>query len=237
MQPGPSSRAHNLDLPFKSPTGPLYRIARTASPWTPPDWSYVGDDGTFGNRFDDLDGYFRVLYTGSSPLTCFVETLARYRKPPNARDLMNALNGIENSGGEQPPFGRVPLSWAARRTLGEAITSRKRFADVYAAEWLSYLRRRLEPGLMAKRLDAIQDFDLALLGSQDRSLTQQAATLAYQLGYDGIYYQSRHGADLYNWALFEPFELSHATTAPIHPGDPNLKRALALLNLTLNPDL
>src|ERR1700712_4672494 len=111
MQPEPSSQAHNLDLPFKSPLGPLYRIARTPSPWTPPDWSFVGDDGTFGNRFDDLDGYFRVLYTGSSPLTCFVETLARYRKPLNAQDLIDALNSIENSGVEQTPFGCVPLSW------------------------------------------------------------------------------------------------------------------------------
>jgi hypothetical protein len=169
-------------------------------------------------------------------LTCFVETLARYRKPPNAQDLINTLNSIENSGAAQSHLGRVPLSWIKGRTLGEAISARKRFADVYAAEWLSYLRRSLEPGLMAKRLDAAQDFDLALLGSQDRRLTQQVATLAYQLGYDGIYYQSRHGVDLYNWALFEPFELSHATNGPIHPDDPDLKRALALLNLTLNPD-
>jgi hypothetical protein len=85
--------------------------------------------------------------------------------------------------------------------------------------------------------DAAQDFDLALLGSQDRRLTQQIATLAYQLGYDGIYYQSRHGADLYNWALFEPFELTHTNAAPIRGDDANLLRALALLNLTLNPDL
>jgi RES domain len=90
---------------------------------------------------------------------------------------------------------------------------------------------------MAKRLDALQDFDLALLGSQNRKLTQQIATLAYQLGYDGIHYQSRHEADLHNWALFEPFELIHQTAVPIHPEDPNLKRALGLLNLTLNPDL
>jgi hypothetical protein len=237
MPPEPSSRAHNLDLPFKSPQGPLYRIARTPSPWTAPDWSLVGDDGTFGNRFDDLDGYFRVLYTGSSPLACFVETLARYRKPPDAYDLMNALNSIENSGAEQPQFGRVPLSWAARRTLGEAVSTRKCFADVYAADWVSYLRRKLEPGLMAKRLDAAQDFDLTLLGSQDRRLTQQIATLAYQLGYGGICYQSRHGADLYNWALFEPFELTHTAAAPIRGDDVNLLHALALLNLTLNPDL
>jgi hypothetical protein len=83
-------------------------------------------DETFGNRFDDFDGYFRVLYAGSSPLTCFVETLARYRKPPNLDDLVNALNSIENSGEDQPPFGRIPLSWVNARTLGEAVSSRRR---------------------------------------------------------------------------------------------------------------
>lgn len=182
MQPEPSWRARSLDLPFQSPPRPLYRIARSrnASAWTSPDWSFVAEDGTFGNRFDDADGYFRVIYAGSSPLTCFVETLARYRQPPNVLDLLAALNNIENAGDEEVTFATVPASWVSTRILGEAICTRTRFAHIYSSEWLSYLRRNLEPGLMAKRLNAVQDFDLALLGSQDRRLTQQIATAVYQ---------------------------------------------------------
>jgi hypothetical protein len=108
---------------------------------------------------------------------------------------------------------------------------------MYCAEWLSYLRRYSEPGLMARRLEATQDFDLALLGSQDRRLTQQVATVVYQLGYDGIHYQSWHGSNLDNWALFQPFELDLAPSTLIPPDDPNLQSALCLLNLSLDPSL
>ena len=35
--------------------------------------------GTFGNRFDDPDGTYRVLYASSQRLGCYLETLARFR--------------------------------------------------------------------------------------------------------------------------------------------------------------
>jgi hypothetical protein len=39
--------------------GPLYRLGRSGSVWTFPDWAYAGEDGTFGNRFDDARGNWR----------------------------------------------------------------------------------------------------------------------------------------------------------------------------------
>ncbi|HEX4229680.1 MAG TPA: RES family NAD+ phosphorylase [Bryobacteraceae bacterium] len=191
----------------------------------------------FGNRFDDSEGYFRVLYAASSPLGCFVETLARYRKPPDLKALAEALDRVENAPNERIPFGTVPISRLHNRILGQAVSKRARFADMYCAEWLSYLRRHFEPGLMARRLDATHYFDLALLASQDRRLTQQIATIVYQLGYDGIHYQSRHGSNLDNWALFEPFGLDLAPSTLIAPDDSNLHSALRLLNLSLDHSL
>jgi hypothetical protein len=226
----------NFDLPFRTPIGPLYRIARKPEPWAPPDWAYVGDDGTFGNRFDDSEGYFRVLYASSSPLGCFVETLARYRSPPNVEQLLSDLNEIEDAASEQISLGTVPVTWLHTRSLGEAHTKRTRFADVYSAEWLSYLRRHLEPGYKFRHPD-MEDFDLAQLMSQERQLTQQIATVAYQLNYDGIYYQSRHGSDLFNWALFEPFELQIAASNSLAADHPIFHTALSLLNLSLDPSL
>jgi hypothetical protein len=126
----------------------------------------VIDGGRFGNRFNDSEGRFRVLHAGSAPPVCFVETLARCRKPQRRRPDDRAQQH-KNTADEQMPFGRVPPSWVGKRTQGEAACTRKRFAHLYASEWPSYLRRTLEPGLMAKRLDASWDFDLALLGSQD----------------------------------------------------------------------
>ena len=66
---------------MKAP-GVIYRLGRKPDPWAPPDWALAGPDGTFGNRFDDPDATYRVLYASSQRLGCFVETLARFRIDP-----------------------------------------------------------------------------------------------------------------------------------------------------------
>lgn len=223
-------------LPFTLPTGPVYRVARRPDPWRPPDWADVGDDLTFGNRFDDSEGRFRVLYAASSPLACYLETLARYRRPPESEQLLSALSAIKNAPDDYTPPATVPASWLPTRSLGMAFLTKRRFANVYSSEWLAYIRRNLEPMFSVRRTDG-QDFDLALLLSQRRALTRRIATLVYRLGYDGIYYQSRHGTDLFNWALFEPFELASQTVLDLHIEDPDLLEALKRLNLTLHPTL
>ena len=51
-----------------------------------------------------------------------------------------------------------------------------------------------------------------------------------EAGLDGIYYRSRYGHDLENWALFEPFEIS-SPKAPleIRLDDVDLQEACRLL--------
>ncbi len=202
----------------------------------PPDWALVGDDGTFGNRFDDAEGRFRVLYASSTPLGCFIETLARYRKPLEVEELRSQFDEIENVEGETIPFARVPGSWLERRFLGKANFQGGRFADIYSAEWLAYLRPRFEPGWRTLRRsgEAQQEFDVAVLLSQQRRITQETATIAQHLGFDGIYYQSRLGTDLENWALFEPFALEMEAHVALCVEDGNLQVALRLLNLALD---
>ena len=78
-------------------------------------------------------------------------------------------------------------------------------------------------------------FDLSLLSSQHRSLTQKIATHVYELGYDGICYQSRHGSELSNWAIFEPFDLKDQEHSYIDPDDLDFKKALRHFGLTFDP--
>jgi len=66
-------------LETRNPPVQIFRVARKSDPWQPPDWSRSNPDGTFGNRFDDPEGYYRVLYASSQKLSCFIETLARFR--------------------------------------------------------------------------------------------------------------------------------------------------------------
>ena len=53
------------DLAVESPPETLFRLARRPDPWAWPDWSYADPGGTFGNRYDDPDGRYRVLYAAT----------------------------------------------------------------------------------------------------------------------------------------------------------------------------
>jgi hypothetical protein len=79
---------------FREADRPLYRIGRKPDAWAWPDWLRVAVDGTFGNRWDDLLGSYRVLYAASTPLGAFVDALARFRPDPLSRDIFfSALRG------------------------------------------------------------------------------------------------------------------------------------------------
>jgi hypothetical protein len=54
-----------VNLESKRPQRPLFRVGRDDDAWAVPDWAYAKEDGTFGNRFDDPMGVYRVLYASS----------------------------------------------------------------------------------------------------------------------------------------------------------------------------
>jgi RES domain len=225
-----------LSLPSVSPKKPIYRVARHPDPWTPPSWADVGEDGTFGNRFDDSAGIFRVLYAGSTPFTCFLETLARFRKPNS--ELLQQLDEIDGPS-DFTGTGIVPGSWLTPRRIGSAALSGKRFAPVYTSEWIAHLRQIFEAEFIARGVikPGKTDFDLAVMTSQYRPLTQRIATYVYESGYHGIQYSSRHGDDLVNWAIFEPFNLAQPEHSDLESDDPDFKRALQHFDLRFDPRL
>jgi hypothetical protein len=96
------------------PDGPLYRLGRQRDPWAWPDWSYAGPDGTFGNRYDDPEASYRVLYASSQRIGAFLETLARFRPD------LEVLAELERIEGDDEPPPAVPRAWPDNRLLGEA---------------------------------------------------------------------------------------------------------------------
>jgi hypothetical protein len=46
-----------------------------------------------------------------------------------------------------------------------------------------------------------------------------------------IYYRSKYGHDIENWALFEPFQINVKNSESIRADDPDLQRALGLHGL------
>jgi hypothetical protein len=152
------------------PHGLIFRIGRHPNPWEPPDWSLAGPDGTFGNRFDDPEGTYRVLYTSSQRLGCYLETLARFRVDLTLYAELTQIDGEDDF----VPLGQVPAEWTEKRMMGSAEHEGS-YADLYGSEWVGLLREELAADCLVL---GITDLDAAVLqGSAPRTLSQRASRM------------------------------------------------------------
>ncbi|WP_372792175.1 hypothetical protein [Paraconexibacter sp.] len=217
--------------------GPLHRLGR-AHPWEWPDWAFAADDGTFGNRYDDPAGEYRVVYASSDDVAPFVETLARFR--PDVA-LLAALAEIKDEDDDPPTLrgGVVPRDWLTTRRLGSAIVD-GRFCDVAEAATLTTLRSALAALLVRHGLDDLDAGDLRTRAP--RAFTQAVGRYVYKATaadggpFNGVRYRSRLGDDLVNWAIFEGAAITVVDTIEIEPNHAGLRRALELLGLELETD-
>jgi hypothetical protein len=210
-----------------SPVGELFRIGRCSGVWTP---RPIREDAEPPYRFDDPQKIYLVLYTSSQRLGCFLETLADFRRPiGDEASVLEDLAAIKGEDDFFPP-GYVPLSWFDGRCLGNA-NSTGRFADIYAAHWVGFLSEALATQI---RQLGLKYLDAAVLQrDQPRMLTQTASAEVKRRGYSGIYYRSRFGHNIDNWAIFEPFSDLHLgeMSAPITIDDPDFQEALNVHHL------
>ena len=200
-------------------------MGRKPDPWAVPDWALAGHDGTFGNRFDDPDATYRVLYASSQRLGCFLETLARFRIDPKLRVELAEIAGED----DYSHVGEVPVEWIDKRMMGSATA--EEYADICSSEWISRLRKSLAGHL--ERF-GIEDLDASVLQlTAPRALTQFVSRIVFSAGFAGIYYRSKYGHDIENWALFEPFRIMVRNSEPVQFSDPDLQQALKLHSLKL----
>lgn len=224
------------DLEGTRPVGRVTRIGRLPDPWTWPPWEAQHSDNTFGNRWDDPEGMYRVVYACSQLEGAYVEVLSRFRPDPA---VLAELAEIEGPNDEYR-VGIVPTTWLQTRAIGEA-TLTGLCADVGHARSLTYLRT-----IMAARLIhyEIPDLDAAVIRiSAPRRLTQEISNHIYKLSspdgtprFVGIEYESRFGDNYQNWAIFErptQYPISDPIVRPVHRYDPALHAALAVLGLKL----
>ena len=128
------------------------------------------------------------------------------------------------------PLGIVPRTWLQSRMIGSA-RGRGRFADVYGEAWTGCLRNELTNKCVELSLAEIDPS--ALRRAAPRWLTQQISRIAYDKGFNGIYYFSKYDADVENWAFFEPFTIDPKCDNVIDAQDPELESALQVLGLKL----
>ncbi len=218
------------DLPVE-----VFRLGRRPDPWAWPDWAYVGADGTFGNRYDDPLGIYRVLYASTRRLATFVECLAYFR--PDVEVLAEMAEIAGEDGDEEPvAAGVVPAEWVEQRRVGRGALAGD-YADLGHHESLAELRTALAARVVHYGL---HDLDAATLRlSAPRAFTQEVAryvfdqTAAGQRRWNGLSYLSKHGDDLRNWAIFEPATPEVIDVTDFSADDNDLVNALALHGLTL----
>ncbi len=169
-----------------------------------------------------------MLYASSQRLGCFLETLARFRVD---LELLAQLSQIEGEDDFAAP-GTIPVEWFPERVMGSAWLQGS-FAEVCNGAWIG----RLRPLMATECLRyGMPDFDESVILGPNRTLTQRISRLIYEdpARFDGIRYPSRHGQDIENWALFEPFrQITAQQSVPISRFDPDLLVAMELFNLRL----
>jgi hypothetical protein len=221
------------------PSGSLHRVSRGADAWAWPAWAYAGEDHTFGNRFDDPAGEYRVLYATSQRVGAFVETLARYRTDPAIVAEYERM-AIEPQDADRYPTiapGVVPAGWCSARTIGTAIHDGP-FADIAHSRSLAELRTALASRLVHYRLDDLDAGDVRRRAP--RAFTQEISRYVFERGMTedgerllGIRYLSRLGDDIENWAIFEGTDPHDKRSAEIARDDPDLGEALRTLGLIM----
>ncbi|MCY3568575.1 MAG: RES family NAD+ phosphorylase [Chloroflexi bacterium] len=216
-------------------SGPVFRLARAPDPWAWPDWSHAGLDGTFGNRWDDSEGEYRVLYASSTRFGALLETLARFRPDLAAVAAVREIGGD----GDALAAGTVPSEWFGRRVMGVAELAGS-YADIGAAASLATIRSQLAARALHHGL---ADVDAgAIRVAAPRAFTQEMSRLVYGSrdaegeAFAGIRYRSRFDDGTDNWAVFEPAPGEPASmrvleAEPVQPHDPDVTRALAALGL------
>jgi len=238
---------------------PIFRLSRgPADPFSPPDWSFALEDGTFGNRFDDpsgLDGRppeerFRIIYCATQRTAAFGECVARFRPSltllaqlgliDDEEPLDAALAGTVDP--DNVERGLIPADWRLRRRMGKTLLYPwLPFVDIADAQSINYLRVVLAP--LAHDL-GLSDIDLSSLTSQQRRFTQGCARHIYDQSdaqneprYAGIRYLSRLNPEWECWAIFSD-HLMHAPGWPsfpesIHADVPDLLTVASLFGLTI----
>ncbi|WP_053225769.1 RES family NAD+ phosphorylase [Solirubrobacter soli] len=222
------------ELQVVRPDGPLHRVGRAPDAWALAPWTYAGPDNTFGNRYDDPEGEYRVLYAAGQRRGAFLETLARFRAD---LQLIAELATIDDDP-EHPTIAAatVPREWLETRCVGAAEAASLDFVDISHSRSLAHLRHALAHRLIHYGLDDLDAGDIRK--RTPRALTQEVSRYVFERpeAFAGIRYLSRLGDELANWGIFEGSELDAILedNEAIEPDDPDFVSALETLNLTLD---
>lgn len=225
----------SADIAAVEIAGDIFRVGRAPDAFALAPWEFANsEDGTFGGRYDDPAGQYRVLYVARSRVGAFVEKLAPLR--PSLADLRAVAERATPSQRAELPSGGLPEGWSDRRVIGRARVEGP-FVDIGNSSTIRWLRSRLADTAVAHGLTELDAATIRL--SSPRGLTQAISRLLYEreteggTRFEGIAFRSRLGDELENLAIFERGHSEPAVVDPssetIDPADADLLAALARL--------
>ncbi len=164
------------DLEATSTPDRLHRLGRAPDPWVWTDWSYARSD-TFGNRWDDPQSEYRVLYASSQRLACFMETLGRFPADPKVIGGLDEIELEEDEVDHALRPGELVLSdWLHGRRIATAAVEGE-FAVAGASRSLAFLHTRVAHLLPAFGLE---ELDAAAIRSARRTLTEHISRIVFE---------------------------------------------------------
>lgn len=149
-----------------------------------------------------------MLYVGSTLYGCYLEVLAHFRPKVDAYLELDSI--VDDGYGQDYPTigpGRVPGSWRKPRVAGSARLE-GHFCRISSSITIGTLRQHLMPAAYRHGLDDLDAGALRL--PAPRAFTQEVSAWLYRwrhpslnIDLTGIQYRSRHGDDVYLWAIYE----------------------------------
>lgn len=128
----------------------------------------------------------------------------------------------------------ITRDWIASRLITKFrirdLDGIRHWLDLRSAETFADFGVRFREVLIAH---GHQDFDLAAATSNNRELTQQYSRWAYEQGYAGIRYCTRHTPDLSCWAIFDGVDLIDIHDSPLRVDDADLQAVAHAWNMPL----
>ena len=111
------------------------------------------------------------------------------------------------------------------------------FADLGHSTSLAFLREEMAARLTHYRIEELDA--AAIRQTAPRRFTQEISRLVFEAGMSagepiaGLYYRSKWGDELENWAVFETAAVTRLDSGPIAADDPDLLAAAAVLGILL----
>ena len=169
-------------LALGRPDGLIYRVARVPDARAWPEWAYAHEDGTFGNRFDDPRGEYRVLNASSQREGAFTETLARYRVDLQIAAEYQLIHGDPEDAAypDAVPAGVVRENGSTRGLSARPHTTVGSSTSVTPTRWSTSGRR----WPIACCTTAWTISTPARFGARPRAFTQEISRYVFEQGRD-----------------------------------------------------